>query len=90
MGESKKKVFIKDSMSKRKKMSFLSISLPWLWNELLWSTNKLKQGLRSTIWLYDIIYIYIYYIYIYIYIYILGQIRLAILIIFISLAKYGF
>ena len=31
-------------MSKRKKISFLFISLPWLSNELLWSINKLKQG----------------------------------------------
>ena len=32
-------------MSKRKKMSFLFTSFPWLSNELLWSINKLKQGL---------------------------------------------
>ena len=52
-----------------KKMSFLFISLPWLSNELLWSINKLKQGLWCTIWLsYKYIYIYIY-INIYIYIY---------------------
>ena len=54
-------------------MYFLFISLPWLSNELLWSMNKLKQGLWCTIWLsyiYIYIYIYIYYIvYIYIYIY---------------------
>ena len=42
-------------------MSFLFISLPWLSNELLWSVNKLKQGLWCTIWLsYIYIYIYIY------------------------------
>ena len=29
---SRKKVFVKDSMSKRKKMSFLFMSLPWLSN----------------------------------------------------------
>ena len=32
-------------------MSFLFISLPWLSNGLLWSINKLKQGLWCTIWL---------------------------------------
>ena len=48
---SRKKVFVKDRMSKRKKMSFLFISLTWLSNELLWSINKLKQGLWCTIWL---------------------------------------
>ena len=42
-------------------MSFLWISPPWLSNELLWSINKLKQGLWCTIWLsYIDIYIYIY------------------------------
>ena len=53
-------------------MHFLFISLPWLSNELLWSMNKLKQGLWCTISLsYIYIYIYILYsIYIYIYIYI--------------------
>ena len=30
-----RKVFEKDSMSKRKKMSFLFISLPWLSNEIM-------------------------------------------------------
>ena len=48
---SRKKVFVKDRMSKRKKMSFLFISLPWLSNGILWSINKLKQGLWCTIWL---------------------------------------
>ena len=48
---SRKKVFVKDSMWKRKKMSFLFISLPWLSNKLLWSINNLKQGLWCTIWL---------------------------------------
>ena len=39
----RKKVFIKDSRSKRKKiLFFLFILLPWLSNEL-WSTNKLKH-----------------------------------------------
>ena len=58
---SRKKVFVKDSMSKRKKNSFLYISLPLLSNELLWSINKLKQVLWCTIWLsYTHIYIYIY------------------------------
>ena len=47
-------------------MSFLFISLPWLSNGLLWSINKLKQGLWCTIWQ-SHIYIYIY-VYIYIYI----------------------
>ena len=45
-------------MSKRKKLSFLFISLPWLSNKLLSSMNKLKQGLWYTIWL-SYIYIYI-------------------------------
>ena len=35
MSMSRKKVFVKDSMSKRKKMSFLFISLPSLSNKLL-------------------------------------------------------
>ena len=48
---SRKKGFAKDGMSKRKKMSFLFISLPWLSNELSWSINKLKQGSWCTIWL---------------------------------------
>ena len=76
------KYIVKDSMSKLKKMSFLFILLPWFSNELLWSMNKLNQGLWFTIWLsyiYIYIYIYIYdsiyiymivYIYKYIYIYI--------------------
>ena len=52
-------------------MLFLFIFLSWLSNGLLWSINKLKQGLWYTIWLIDIIYIYIYiYLYKYIYIYI--------------------
>ena len=38
-------------MSKRKEMSFLFISLPWLSNGILWSINKLKQGLWCTIWI---------------------------------------
>ena len=42
-------VFVKDSMSKRKKMSFLFNSLPWLSNGILWGINKLKQGLWCTI-----------------------------------------
>ena len=54
-------------------MSFLFISLPWLSNKLLWSINKLKQGLWCTILL-PYIYIYILYIdvdiYVYIYIHI--------------------
>ena len=54
-----KTVFVKDSMWKRKKVSFLFISLPWLLNELLWSINKLKQGLWCTIWLLYIQFIYI-------------------------------
>ena len=29
-------------------MSFLFISLPWLLNGILWSINKLKQGLWCT------------------------------------------
>ena len=59
----KKTDFVKGSMSKLIKMSSLFISLPWLSNEILWSINKLKQGLWCTIWLSDIyIYIYIYYI----------------------------
>ena len=62
---SRKKVFVKDSMSKRKKLPFLFMSLPWLSNELLRSINKLKQGIWCIIWLSDIYYIYIYYIYIY-------------------------
>ena len=41
----------KDSMLKSKKMLFLFILLPWLSNKLLWSINKLKQGLWYTIWL---------------------------------------
>ena len=57
---SRKKVFVKDSMTKRKKMSFLFILVPWLSNELLWSINKLKQDYGA---LFD------YHIYIYIYIY---------------------
>ena len=44
-------IYIKDSISKRKKMSLLFISLPWLSNGILWSINKLKQGLWCTIWL---------------------------------------
>ena len=35
VGMCRKKVFVKDSMSKHKKMWFLFISLPWLSNELL-------------------------------------------------------
>ena len=42
-------------MSKCKKMLFLFISLSWLSNGLLWSINKLKQGLWCTIWLSHII-----------------------------------
>ena len=38
-------------MSKREKMSFLFISLPWLSNKFLWNINKLKHGLWCTIWL---------------------------------------
>ena len=59
---SRKKVFVKDSMTKRKKMSFLFILVPWLSNELLWSINKLKQD-------YGALFDYHIYIYIYIYIY---------------------
>ena len=59
----KKTDFVKGSMSKLIKMSSLFISLPWLSNEILWSINKLKQGLWCTIWLSDI-YIYIYILYI--------------------------
>ena len=71
---SRKKVFIKDSMLKRKKVSFLFLWLPWLSNELLWSINKLKEWLWCTIWLSYIqyifyIYIVFYIIYIIIYIY---------------------
>ena len=55
---SRKKVFVKDSMSNNK-MWFLFVSLSWLANELLWSINKLKQGLWCNIWL-SYIYIYIY------------------------------
>ena len=36
-------------MLKRKKRSFLFISLPWLQNKLLRSINKLRQGLWCTI-----------------------------------------
>ena len=67
------KVIVKDSMSKRNKMSFLFISLPWLSNGILWSTNKLKQGYGAQFDYHIYIYIYIYictYIYIYIYIHI--------------------
>ena len=56
--KSRKKVFVKDSMSKRKKMSFLFILLPWLSNGILWSINKLKQGLCIYIYVYVYIYIY--------------------------------
>ena len=50
-------------MSKREKMSFLFISLPWLSNKFLWNINKLKHGLWCTIWLsYIHIYIYMYWI----------------------------
>ena len=67
---SRKKVFVKERLSKRNKISFLFISLPWLSNELLWSINKLKQGLWCTIWLsYIYIYIYIWYYFIYLFIY---------------------
>ena len=69
---SRKNVFVKESMSKRKNMSFLFISLPWLSNGLLWSINKLKQGLWCTMRLsYIYVYIYTLYIYCYIYIYVL-------------------
>ena len=66
---SRKKVFVKDSMSKRKKISFSFISLPWLSNELWWSINKLKQGLWCLImYIYISVYVDIYFgIYIYIY-----------------------
>ena len=50
---SMKNVFVEDSMSKHKKMRkmlFLSISLPWLSNEIR-VLNKLKQGLWCPIWL---------------------------------------
>ena len=67
---SRKKVFVKEHLSKRNKISFLFISLPWLSNELLWSINKLKQGLWCTIWLsYIYIYIYLWYYFIYLFIY---------------------
>ena len=42
----RKKVCIKESMSKHKRIPFLFIliiSIPWISNELLWSLNKLKQ-----------------------------------------------
>ena len=69
---SRNNVFVKESMSQRKNMSFSFISLPWLSNGLLWSINKLKQGLWCTIWLsyiYRCIYIHTLYILLYIYIY---------------------
>ena len=46
---SRKKVFVKDSMLKRNKMSFLFISLPLLSDELLRSINKLKKWDNLTI-----------------------------------------
>ena len=57
-------------------MPFLFVSFPSLSNELLWSINKLKQGLWCTIWLsyiFNICILYIdmcIYIYIYIHIYV--------------------
>ena len=45
----RKKVFVKNSILKHTKMSFLFIS-PWLSIELLWSINKLKQRLWCTIY----------------------------------------
>ena len=42
-------IFCKRQMSKREKMSFLFILLPWLPNRLWWSINKLKEGLWCTI-----------------------------------------
>ena len=47
-------------MLKCKKMLFLFILLPWLSNELLWSINKLKQGLLCTIALFDYHYLTLY------------------------------
>ena len=41
-------------------MLFLFILLPWLSNELLWSINKLKQGLLCTIALFDYHYLTLY------------------------------
>ena len=55
--KSRKKVFVKTHMSKRKKMSFLFISLPWLSNELLWSINMLKIETRIMVHYLTMVYI---------------------------------
>ena len=55
---SRRNVFVKHSLSKRKTNIFLFISLPWLSNELLWSINKLKQGLWIMVHYLTIIYLY--------------------------------
>ena len=58
--KSKKKVFVKDSMSKCIKMLFLFILLSWLSNELLWSINKsLYLSIYLSIYIYLSLYIYI-------------------------------